>query len=143
MEHITTLETAPHIVAVLPQPTPYQWATYVRSLAGKPIPVVTAPSGEVLAYINWSRWVADCPFCQGAEVVSRRLPVFYCASCGMERNGGAPARVIFPADADQIEAVLLCRPVVATRNWLPHEAVTRLQAENDALLAHAPIVAEN
>ncbi len=78
--------------------------------------------GQVAAYVNHSRWVADCP-CGGAELVSRHRD-FLCGSCGGQGT------VQWPRPRKQIEAALLERPVEGTRNWWPGETVAMLRAEN-------------
>lgn len=92
------------------------------------------------AYVNHGRWVADCPFCPGAERVwpsgqlQRNDDVDY--PFGITRSGlhcgftGRTCPVVFPEQAPAIDAVLTKRPVEATRNWRPGETVADLTAEN-------------
>lgn len=84
---------------------------------------------HVLAYVNHSRWVADCPEdgCQGTEFVDGAWPRFVCISCG-----SGVWRVVFPKDRLAIEALLLTRPEEENRNWSNGEDVADLKAENDA-----------
>lgn len=92
--------------------------------------------GSVQAYINHSRWIAKCPFCDGALSVGIDDPVFFCVDCGMQANGGGPGApgyamgVSFPDNWQDIEAVLLLRFNPAHRNWYPGETVARLIDEN-------------
>ena len=72
--------------------------------------------GEVRARVDWGRWLCDCPFCGGAELVSRAAGVFYCLSCGMADQGGKPMQVLFPDDAEEIEAELDTREE-KYQNW--------------------------
>lgn len=72
--------------------------------------------GEVVARVDWGRWLADCPLCGGAELVSRKAGVFYCLSCGMADQDGKPMRVLFPDDAEEIEAELNTR-LPKFQNW--------------------------
>jgi hypothetical protein len=51
--------------------------------------------GTVTARLDGERWLADCPFCAGAELVARSVG-FFCMSCGMVANGGHPCAVTFP-----------------------------------------------
>lgn len=99
-------------------------------------PTRTASGAGVVAYVNWSRWVADCPTegCYGALVVSAEDPRFYCPYCFNEPAGNQYLAVSFPdaATRDAIAEQLLARPFEANRNWLPHESVADLAAENDA-----------
>lgn len=72
--------------------------------------------GEVVARVDWGRWLADCPFCGGAELVSRTAGVFYCLSCGMAKQGGRPMRAVFPDGLEEIEAELNTREE-KFQNW--------------------------
>jgi len=131
-ERILTLETVPEAVEVFRGvvPSMYTWATFLcfnDRVEGPP--VVNCQGEPVQAYVNWGRWVADCPHCRGgAMVVSRVDPVFWCVKCGMR---GHPWRsVAFPGNADDIEALLVMRPDMANRNWRPGETVDGLRREN-------------
>lgn len=81
------------------------------------------------ARVNHGRWLADCPACNGAELVAlgRR---FVCQAPGC----GAQADVRWPAAPTKakIEALLALRPGAAQRNWTPSETVKSLAAENRA-----------
>ena len=87
--------------------------------------------GEVAARLEHGRWIADCPFCNGAEVVSRQAREFFCLTCGMVSNGGHPMRVIFPRERAEIERVLQAR---GSRNqhWRPGDSLDELRAMNRA-----------
>lgn len=85
--------------------------------------------GEVAARLEHGRWLADCPYCGGAELVSRRQGEFFCLSCGMAENGGQAMRAVFPAAREEIEGILAPRRPL-NRNWLPGETVRALRAEN-------------
>ena len=80
----------------------------------------------VRAYMNWGRWVVDCPAgCGGAELASSNR----CASCGEEY------RVDFPPERQAIERLLALRPetkkgVASHRNWRPGETLADLRREN-------------
>lgn len=54
-------------------------------------------SGTVAARLDAGRWLADCPFCGGAEMVARSAP-FFCLSCGMAGNGRRPMTILYPDD---------------------------------------------
>ncbi len=84
--------------------------------------------GAVPARVNHGRWLADCPYCAGAELVETN-EVFYCFSCGMEKNGSHPAAVTFPANRAEIERVLELREI-DNQNWFPSESVDDLTIEN-------------
>jgi hypothetical protein len=90
---------------------------------------------EIVAYVNDGRWVACCPFCPSAQVVTPADPRFLCvgaAGCFNLPAGGAYIRVVFPSQRERkrIESALLRRPHMANRNWLPHETADDLVAEN-------------
>lgn len=87
-------------------------------------------------YVSWGMWVARCPAdgCLGAEHFGH-APItgavggltqvgFACNRCGLV----CPAD--WPANAEDIWAVLSQRPIVETRNWEPHETLEDLLAEN-------------
>jgi hypothetical protein len=122
------------------------WATVVSHLSSTPPrtvpprPTKTAPKRTAVtdAYVNQSRWVADCPFCPSAQIVSPTDPRFFCPECYNAAVAGAYVHVVFPGDIDQIEALLDQRPDPVTRNWLPAETVTDLAAENDTIERPGP-----
>jgi len=90
-----------------------------------------------VAQVNHGRWVAHCPFCDGAELVDLAEPLFCCLSCDNAAAGGRWLMVQFPAPVERalIEAALLARPAARNRNWAPHESVTKLVDENRQRLA--------
>lgn len=71
---------------------------------------------QVYARIDWGRWLADCPFCNGSELVSKKERLFFCFSCEMEGNGGQAVEVLFPEGVDKIEASLAGERV-SYQNW--------------------------
>ncbi len=69
------------------------------------------PSGfSVQAEIEFGQWIAHCS-CGGAEMVDPAEPIFYCFGCGNRENGGLLRPVIFPAERETIEQLILERPV--------------------------------
>ncbi len=97
-----------------------------------PLPVIGPPltkfiSGQVQAYANHGRWIADCcrEFCNNAWGLASNQVSFLCdpnqEGCGME------ALVVWPPNVAEITEVLRRRPVKATRNWFPlnHELALR------------------
>jgi len=95
------------------------------------------PSGRVHktmrvpAQVNHGRWIAMCPFCNGAELVTEDDPVMMCLSCGNEAIGGDFLTVTFPDTADRrkIEDALRERPQFL-QNWLPDETPKKIAIEN-------------
>jgi hypothetical protein len=59
--------------------------------------------GSTNARVDYGRWVADCPFCAGAEYADPDYPVLFCMQCGMEDNGGKAVEVIFPTNWRDVE----------------------------------------
>jgi hypothetical protein len=90
--------------------------------------------GEIVAYVNEARWVADCPDkrCNAAQVVSPADPRFLCAVCGNLANRRRWYRIAFPsANARrQIEGLIGQRPRLETVNWVPGESVADLKRQN-------------
>lgn len=115
-----------------------KYATYrdiiVRQLSGlnkkELIPVaIEKPVGKpVYAYVNHSRWIADCEFCGGAEAVTKD-GVFFCLSCLNAKNNNRARPVKFPDDFKAIEKELEKRKLPANRNWLIKETIADLRKE--------------
>ena len=97
-----------------------------------PLPAEIDEDHVAVAYINHGNWVADCPFCTGAELVDPDDRRFWCLGCDMRGNGGKWLRVAMPAPAKraQIEGLMLARPRDRNRNWNPSETVAALRREN-------------
>lgn len=96
-------------------------------------PAATAATA-IEAYVNWGRWVADCPTpgCNGALIVSHEDPRFYCPYCFNDPEAGRFLAVAFPAARAAIEAELLKRPLLEQRNWRPGETAADLRRQNSA-----------
>jgi len=92
--------------------------------------VVWEPNGAVAARVNHGRWLADCPFCAGAELVDPDEPVFFCLTCGMGDNHHAVMEVKFPRHRVKIEVLLSDRPRAKNRNWEPGETLKKMREEN-------------
>lgn len=71
-----------------------------------------------VAYVNFGRWVADCPrqYCGNAVALEPKQVTFHCGSVG---GCKLLAEVVWPVDADEIWEALSMRPVPGTRNWAP------------------------
>lgn len=68
------------------------------------------------AYVNWGRWVADCPrpLCGNAVQLTPKQTSFFCeAGCLLI------AEVEWPNNVAELDEVLQARPVPAMRNWAP------------------------
>jgi hypothetical protein len=96
-----------------------------------PVTMDIHPTQEVVARVNEGRWIADCPFCAGAQFTSPDDRRFLCADCGNEAIDGKWMRVVWPAAPEVIEDVLIVRPT-ENRHWFPYESVADLARENAA-----------
>lgn len=92
-----------------------------------------------VAFMSWGVWVARCPRpgCLNAEKFGRcddgtigglRADHFECR----QAYGGCGLRcgVVWPADIEELEAVLLARPLPQNRNWTPGEDIRDVLLEN-------------
>ena len=98
-------------------------------------PPINLPANitPIPARINHGRWIADCPYCTGAEMVDPNDPVFYCLNYECTRpHNTSPLPVQFPAGRVGLENALLRRPEMKNRNWFPNETIADLLAENAA-----------
>jgi hypothetical protein len=74
------------------------------------------------AYLNWGRWVAECPVqCGSAKTLDPREVMFRCTECL------TVVTIDWPDNAQDIWDVLLERPAPKFRNWFPagHELAIR------------------
>lgn len=78
----------------------------------------------VAAEANWGRWVVPCYVCSDALKVTPGDSLFHCWGCGAE------AEILWPANREAIERLLLLRPLAQTRNWFPGETLHDLLEEN-------------
>lgn len=77
----------------------------------------------ITPYINHSRWVADCPECNGGMGCWDEMQTSICMDCGHQYQ------LQWPENRATAVAILLLRPE-AKRNWYPDEPLSRLEAEN-------------
>jgi len=113
------------------------FASHMHQLSGAVSHISSgfAEAPVVKAEINHGRWIAKCPFCNGAELVDPQDLRFMCCSCFNSKVGGKWLKIEMP-DAETKEAVekaLLARPERSTRSWLHGESAKDLEAENDAM----------
>jgi hypothetical protein len=101
-------------------------ARFVTNLQ-KPVPSFDGINGIVEAQVNHGRWLAECPSCPNAIMLSRDALLFLCDNCG---EGWL--NVAWPLNREEIEAMLQYREDDANRNWTPGETVADLQIENAA-----------
>lgn len=88
------------------------------------------PVGILYAYVNYGRWICDCPYCKSAQVVSYKEPIFFCPECDMIQNYGHAMNIKFPRAYKNIEQLLLVRPSVINRNWDLGQSLKELEREN-------------
>ena len=87
-------------------------------------------AGEsVKARIIRSDWVAQCPDCDGGQIIEPGDP-FICVTCQNVKNGGKARTIEMPPNREAIEKVLLRRINPRTRNWKDGECVQGLLIEN-------------
>jgi hypothetical protein len=82
---------------------------------------------RVVILVTGGAWKVVCPDCGNAPAYDPEWQLACCFECGARFEGLAP-----PADAAQIEALLMARPRVSTRNWMPRDTIADLVAENRA-----------
>lgn len=110
---------------------------YLMALGYKPpsLAAVADDATPLMAQVNHGVWVAldGCGAREGVYgggVVWLDRPVVWCPLCSNRAYGRKWRPVVLPADREAIEAALLPRPDITTRNWLPGESVADLLAEN-------------
>lgn len=69
--------------------------------------------GQIIARIDAGRWVAQCPTCASAQVVTPTDPRMWCVECQPDTW----AAVRFPDDCEAAEATVADEPSAATRFW--------------------------
>lgn len=141
------------------------WRERMRNSSGVTVQVKgleEAGRGKaVLARIWQGQWVAECDVCGGNEFVDPEEPVFFCFGCGNRENNSYLRPVTFPENWQEVEALVLERPVrdrrgvtdleraglalpavvVKTddgqfplvRSWMPGETVEELRRQNSVL----------
>ena len=84
---------------------------------------------SVAAFVNHGRWCATCRWCDSGMLTrpGEAWGVAYCGECGARYGGG---RVVFPAEADGIERILLERVRRDQQNWDARQTVAELRLEN-------------
>lgn len=83
----------------------------------------TLITSRARAYVNWGRWVADCPVnCGGALMLQPDQGAFLCQECG------TLSEVEWPKDPQGIWEALLQRPAPKFRNWFPSGHALALKA---------------
>lgn len=114
-----------------------EWVPRIQWLALAPLEVAmsapTAKGEDIEVEVNHGRWVVECPDCHGAQLACRTDRRFMCNECGNVTIGGEWRKVAWPANAQEIEAILSERPRDRNRNWRPGETPAGLRAEAAAM----------
>lgn len=97
--------------------------------------LVTFPKGNadsptVRAEVYQSRWIVKCPWCPGATILDPADLRFFCCDCCNARAFNFYVPVERPPDWQAAVAQLMKRPDPATRNYLAHETLADLVAED-------------
>jgi hypothetical protein len=81
------------------------------------------------AYIESSRWLANCPYCGRPEAVDPNEKFMFCFSCNMEANDYEAAPVEFPdiKTVNEITAALMERPMKYLGGPTKYERIVRMQ----------------
>lgn len=82
------------------------------------------------AFVEHSTWVWQCPDCEHLWWAEPGFPRAWCPNCLNVGSAGFSRLVLFPKERGKIERALKYRAEPKTRNWLPHETVDDLIAEN-------------
>jgi hypothetical protein len=142
-EHIQTIESkfgqavlrmfdTPESEAL--RPPPHTWPAYLYSAESRrgfyAPPQGTRDQPTVYARVNHGRWQTACPFCSTVQDASPADRWLYCAICHNGAVDGASVPVAWPDDKDEIERLLLQRPLRDNRYWSSHESVAQLVEEN-------------
>lgn len=106
----------------------------VRARRGDPATDLRESRKIVVAYISGSKWIGDCPACNGGVACWIANPRGCCLDCGTIYRVQFPSR----ADAERAVALLAERALETDRSWFRHRGETLDQlAEENRLLAAA------
>ena len=113
-DDIQTLETTDYIVNALGGHgvNMANWITWRCVLRKQAPPRTFVPFKDlaVMAEINHGRWLANCPWCASAEMVSKVEPIFWCTECHNRAHDELPILVVFPGEMARIEEVIALMP---------------------------------
>ena len=92
-------------------------------------PGIALDATPAVAYVNYDRWLVDCPECNNGILAAVGRPV-WCCNCGNTSLDGLGRPVVWPEEREQIDTLLGVRPGPANRNWYPRETVDDLAQQN-------------
>lgn len=77
---------------------------------------MTLLTNKARAYVNFGRWIADCPMdCGSALQLQNGQPVYHCIECGFDTE------IEWPNNVAEIWDALSERPAKRNRNWFPKD----------------------
>ena len=96
------------------------------------MPNGTSDAAVAIARVNDGRWIADCPWCSGAERVSFEMPAFFCCGCRNAAVGCAVISVKLPTvrTREAVERHLVGNRPPGARHWVPGETVEDLRRQD-------------
>lgn len=84
---------------------------------------MTLLTNKARAYVNFGRWIADCPMdCGSALQLRDAQPTFDCVECGFSTE------IEWPDNVNDIWSALLERPAKRNRNWFPSNHTLALRS---------------
>lgn len=104
------------------------WPPFIRNQ--QPPPTGTLLFPPVPARAEHGRWLAQCPFCNSAQVTDPNDKRFFCVECSNAGLGGW-LTVEWPDNVDELEEALVQRAPI-NQVWNPGETVEDLHEENAA-----------
>ena len=84
-------------------------------------------AGSATPEINWGRWVFECDICRSGVLPSVEWDCGLCFGCG-----GIYHTLKWPPERYAIEEAVALRPKRENQNWLSHETLNDVLAENAA-----------
>lgn len=84
---------------------------------------MTLLTNQARAYVNFGRWIADCPMdCGSAMQLTNAQGVYHCVECGHM------ATIEWPDNVGEIWDALDERPAKRNRNWFPPSHILALKS---------------
>lgn len=123
------IDASAYAVSGVPDARGAEWIHYQLRSSTAPLSAGTDPEAVVPAYVNWGRWVVDCPDCSNAQLACRTDHRFLCNECGNVAVGNKWRPVQWPADVQAVENLLANRPK-EFQNWVPGESTMTLATDN-------------
>ncbi len=122
---LTTVATYAHLNVHTPEDLVRAHLAVLQSKTRQGIHAVPhASKHPLVGYVNHGRWVGDCCDCGSGVSLHPEWTEGRCFACG------AVYAAQFPPNVAQIEALLVQRPSLVNRNWVPPETVEDLASQN-------------